>query len=623
MNSVSLTTDAPQRKSSPRSDGLDQAPFIHLVPETWEENLDYRESMRKLASTSARARKNLWIMCRRDILYFLNTFGYVFEPRNSRRLPFNTPQFQKDCIIEMVRSIGRYHLHVKKSRDMRASWSLCAVYAWFWLFQSNFTCLLGSRKEEYVDSPDQKSLFWKILYILDHCPPWMLPKNRTKTFMHMINRDRNNSIDGEASNPEWGRGDRRTTMGKDEFAFWPDDHASLANTDDATKNRIWISTPNGTATAFYEIGKNPAVVKLVLHWTRDPDKAAGLYGTENGKVRLMDPHYVYPANYPYILDGKLRSPWYDAECRERNNDKVRIGQELDLDDFGSVQQFFDANMLDRYATAYCEAPWHVGEIEFDHETLDPTGWSSLAGGRWQLWVHPDAAQKMPTDRRFIVAVDIAAGTGSSNSAIAVGDCKLRRVVALFTSSTVSPETLARIAVAACKFFAGSAGESGALLSWEVNGYGKIFGKTVVEVLKWRNLDYRQKEDSITKKVTDTPGWWSTGANKTSLIGDLRRAIGMTPRPEIIIPSIDIINEMKEFVHGTNGTPEHSGSANAKDPSGAGDAHGDRVIPTALVNRLFPRTPMRSEDKPADPGPGTFKGRQLRHKEKSKAQKYWA
>jgi hypothetical protein len=566
--------------------------------------------------------QSLWICCKRDILYWVNSFVFIEEPRAARVLPFITYPYQDVGFLEMVKAVGNYPLLMKKSRDMGVSWMLVCLFSWFWLFHKYSTFLLGSRKEEYVDSPDTKSLFGKIRFLLDHLPPWMIPKHRT-TFKHLINTERHNNIDGEASNPDWGRGDRRTAMGMDEFAYWPDDWATLAATDDASKCRIWVSTPNGTQTAFYSLSKNPAVRQLILKWTLHPEKTRGLYATENGALKIIDRGYNFPPDYPFILDGKLRSPWYDEMCRERQNDRVRIGQELDLSDFGSVQQFFDDEMLTKYAAEHVEPPLHIGEIDYDPETLEPSGWSSSSGGRWSLYTHFDASQKMPDDRRYVVAADIAAGTGASNSAIIVGDCQTRRIVATFVSPFVTPEALGRMAVVACKWFAGSEkADGGARLTWETNGYGAIFGKTVVDVIRYRNLDYRQKESAITKKPTDVPGWHSSPENKTALLGELRRSVGTQP-PEIIIPAHIIIEEMREFVHGTNGVPEHTGSLNAKDASGAGDAHGDTVIPAALVCRLLRMAPKGETAQTPKVHPDSFKARQEAAQKKRRMDKYWS
>lgn len=600
-----------------------QTPFIHLVPKEFYANLDYREKARRMAASSRRMQQSLLTCCRRDVLYWANTFCYVFEPRSKRKLPSTTSDFQDELIREMVSAIENgYSLLVKKSRDMRVSWTLCIVFLWYWLFHRNSSFLMGSWKEEYVDDQDMKALMPKIDFVFRHLPPWMQPKRYNRVFKHFINHDNGAQISGEASSPKWGRGDRKTAMGMDEFAFWDDDYAALANTDDTTRCRIWVSTPNGPATAFFKQERNAAVRVLRLHWTKDPAKTIGQYSSENGRLVIHDRAYQFPAEYPFVLDGKIHSPWYDRMCIERNNDKVRIGQELDLDDYGSIQQFFDGMTLERYMAQHCEPPYHIGEIEYDADTLQPTGWSSLRGGRWKLWIHPDAAGRMPNDRRFVVACDVSAGTGTSNSTIAVGDCMTRRIVAMFVSPHISPEDLGRLAVITCRAFVGTDKDAGgARLDVEVNGPGEQTRKQVIDLIKYRHVMYRRSEDTITHKETDKPFWFSGPRTKGSLLGDLRRGMATDP-PEIIIPDEEAVQEMREFVFGSEGNPEHARSQNAEDSSGAGDAHGDRVIPIALVKRMFNELPRSDAPGPAKIPVDCYAWRRDRYIKKKREASYW-
>lgn len=71
---------------------------------------------------------------------------------------------------------------IEKSRDMGASWMMCLVSTWFFLFHDHFSALMLSRKEEYVDKKgDNKTLFAKIDFLLKWMPTWLLPPiTRTK-----------------------------------------------------------------------------------------------------------------------------------------------------------------------------------------------------------------------------------------------------------------------------------------------------------------------------------------------------------------------------------------------------------------------------------------------------------
>ena len=68
---------------------------------------------------------------------------------------------------------------IDKSRDMGASWLCVAIAAWYWLFRPDAQVLLVSRVEDLVDRRgDPDCLMWKIDYMLDNLPDWMLPTDR-------------------------------------------------------------------------------------------------------------------------------------------------------------------------------------------------------------------------------------------------------------------------------------------------------------------------------------------------------------------------------------------------------------------------------------------------------------
>ena len=115
-------------------------------------------------------------MCKQDILFYINTFGYIFEPRDAKRLPFITYMFQDPCLLELRDAVGEHDIVVEKSRDMGASWMCVYVLEWFWHFYKDETFLFLSRKEELVDKKgDPKELFSKLDFIHKMQPPWLRP----------------------------------------------------------------------------------------------------------------------------------------------------------------------------------------------------------------------------------------------------------------------------------------------------------------------------------------------------------------------------------------------------------------------------------------------------------------
>jgi len=448
----------------------------------------------------------------------------------------------------------QHDLLIEKTRDMGASWMIIIVFDWMWRFHREVSFLLGSRKEEYVDNGrrDKKSLFGKLDHLNDHLPAWLIPQGYERTHLKLWNGEMGSIITGESTNKDFGRGDRRTAVGFDEFAAVENGFSILQAIYDTTGCRIYNSTHQGTATAFYNRKNNPLIKKLVFHWTQHPVKSKGLYFDEGGKPR---------------------SPWYDKECAIRKH-RILIAQELDIDPQGSADIFFDPTTITKIEQVHCKAPLEYGKLHFDHCGLDTRYFQKTPRGELQLWLNLDSNGSPPADRRYAIGVDIGMGVGgenSSNSAIVVGDCKTQEQVATLATPNMRPEEFAKLAVALAMWF------HRAHLVWESNGPGRIFGKVVTES-GYRNIHYRTNEKSLYSKFSDIPGWVANKDTKLTLLGEYRRA---TALGEYVLRDTDEVNEMYSFVYMENGSVAHSGSTSGIDPSGAKENHGDRVTASAL------------------------------------------
>ena len=533
--------------------------YYKSVPKDFEANLDFRKEMLELAAKDDRAREELWIACSRDLLFYINVFCWTYDPRKSKGvLPFITYNFQdesitsiRDCILE-----GR-DLVIKKSRDMGASWMLLSVFEWFWHFKDGQSFLLVSRNEDYVDKTgNPKALFWKIDFLHKHQPNWLIP-SITRTKLRLTNDENGSTIDGESTTGDVARGDRRTAIGLDEFAAFDVDssYRALASTRDATRCRIFNSTPAGSSNAFYDISHNAEIEQLELHWSLHPEKAEGLYET----------------------GGKMRSPWYDAECK-RCAHSQEIAQELDIDFAGSDYQFFDQKMLTRLMVEYGCPPLKVGDLRYDRDSMMPMAFDEIKNGKLRLWFDPGVICKVPPDREFAIGVDIATGTGSSNSVISVGDCRTGEKVAEYVSSKTRPEELGRLAVALGKWFTGPSMRP-AFMIWEAPGPGRNFGDAVIDA-GYRNF-YCKQDDIKIKRGSGSriPGWWPTKDNKRALYAEYRDALN---EGRFLNKSKEALSECKEIVYTQNGWIQHSKTNASMDPSGARENHGDRPTADALL-----------------------------------------
>ena len=459
---------------------------------------------------------------------------------------------------------------LKRAVIWALSWIYIICTEWCWHFKDLQSFLYVSRVQDLVDkTEDPDCLMWKLDFIHKNQPRWLLPSiNRNK--LHIYNIDNGSTIDGASTTGEVGRGGRRTAILLDEFASVPEGHAVLSATRDTTRCRLFNSTPKGIGNAFYDI-RQTNIKKLRFHWSQHPEKKQGLYRTENGQLLVLDGKYAFSADFPFILDGKLRSPWYDGECA-RAAHPMEIAQELDIDYLGSDFQFFDITVLDRLQAETVRPAYHTGEIEFFDEQSE--GFLELAGGRLQLWIHPGLDGKINDSIQCVIAVDTATGTGSSNSVISVGDKKTGEKIGEFASATIKPHELAKYAVPMARFF------NNAYMIWEANGPGRIFGDCVLES-GYRNIYCRQNDKSITKKVSDVPGWYSTRDAKLALLGDYRKALSTG---DFINRSYQGLRECREYIFTQSGTVEHARSINTIDPTGARENHGDRCIADALLHK---------------------------------------
>lgn len=558
--------------------------LLSRVPKTLRENLAWRRALLEKCRGSRELRAEVWAACSRDILFFCNALGWVFEPREARRLPFLTWGFQDRAMVEIEGAVGKQDIGIEKSRDMGGSWMILYILLWRWLFRKDQAFLLVSRNEDCVDKPsDPDSLFWKLMFILEGLPGWMRP-NIERTNLHLLNRDMRSVIDGASTTGNVGRSGRRLAVLNDEFAAFGtgDDYKALASTQSVTNCRIFLSTPQGGSGAFYDVmhKKDSGLKKIRLHWSDHPHKRPGLYTSERGLVRVLDGGYEFPAGYRFILDGKTRSPWYDNECRRSPIPQI-IAQELDIDYLGSEYAFFDHAKVDGSIERDARTPFQVGDLSWDHQACEARGFSPGDRGGFSLWVNLVGERMVPPqDRPYVVACDVAEGTGASNSCLVVWDNRTKEKVAEYKDPNIDPGLFGSFAVAVCRWFAGEDGESGAFLIWEANGPGRSFGKAVVGA-GHRNIYYRTEEQRLLKKESDFPGWFSTPDAKKGLLTEYRRALceGL-----IVNRSVAALMECKEYIFTAGGAVVHARSQKSVDPSGARESHGDIVIADALATK---------------------------------------
>jgi hypothetical protein len=370
----------------------------------------------------------------------------------------------------------------------------------------------------------------------------------------------------------------------------------MAATDDTSPCRVIVSTPKSAGNEFYRIRQNKHQWVLTLHWSEHPEKAVGLYRIDVSKdgipsVTILDKawHDLH-SGYRFVTEPGgykgLRSPWYDEECKRRS--RFRVAQELDIDYQASGGSFADPAIIERIVEDFCLAPLSVGELAYDTESVEPTGFLSSPSGRLRLWCGLSGGG--PPQDEYVVAGDPSVGAGASNSVWTIANRRTREVVGEWVSPFTKPDKMGEYGVALCKWF------HGAILIWECNGgTGRILGDRVMD-LQYQNLWMRRKESSLDKQESeDTPGFFTTAETKMALISEYLRAV---EGAEFKNRSEDSVREVLEYQI-ENGKVVHVGTK-GDDPSGAEKNHGDRVISAALAWKVISSELMKSKEEADDP-----------------------
>lgn len=555
-----------------------RCPFYYLVPKATHnpdgllnlnDNVRFRRTIMEKATENVEYQKELEVMCARDILFWLNTFGWTYDPRPRKdgrplKIPLVSYGYQDEGILLMNKGLEEQKdVMLLKSRDMGATWISISVFLWRFLYKHDETFLMGSRKEELVEKPgDHKTLFAKVDFLFEHLPSFLKPKaseiERTK--MHFGNLLNGTTIDGESTNADFAAGDRRTGILLDEFALMDNGGQIDAISSQTTNCRIISSTPRGRNHMHkrWEIINDGESGYLInMHWSRHPEKAMGLY---------------------YDDAGKARSPWYDAAAKKIGHRQL-VAQELDMDFVGSGFQFFDEEALLKQEELYVRVPYMVCDLEILNGSLE--GLFQSEKGRLKLWANPDSSNKFPKNRMYTLGIDISTGTGASNSVIVVGDSLIKEKVAEYCCADLAPQEFAKIAVVLGRLFVGP-NDREAYMCWEGNGPGAAFGEKVIE-LGYGNYYRKKVEHSLVRKDSDIPGWYSTREYKRVLLESYRQALA---EERFMERSKWCLAECRKYLYNDQQVPVYERGDTLEDPSGARENHGDRVIATALAWRMI-------------------------------------
>jgi hypothetical protein len=637
-------------------------PFYKLVPKSEIENLQFRIHLQEAARDDVGLQQQLWQMCRRDTLFWLNAFCWLHEPRpRPRVLPFITWPHQDPCIADLESTLGVRDAAIDKSRGEGATWMALMVLLKYWLFgdpmnddYQMFSFGLVSRNEDAVDKVDEPGcLMWKLDFQIEQLPFWMKPdgfdpdKHRKYSTHILTNPENRNTFVGYSATSDVASGGRHTAFLMDEMAKFPrhSDYSAMSSTQYVSDCRWVVSTFKGNHGAYYDLirGQGTSAKVIVLDWKDNPVRNRGLYTVTHGNISPLSDSNPLPSNYDpgdihkmlrnrgFQVEDKILSPWYVNECVRGNATPSSIAEELDRDPERSGSPFFQPDVLQRLKEN-CREPLDTGRLDFFSHSCEPDKWIHDGRGEWLLWCEVLLTGRPSSAYDFVMGIDVAAGGGgslSSNSAISVANVTGQKV-AEFASPRTLPQDLARIAYAAGHWFRGPGGP--AYLIFESNGStGVQFAKSILE-LEYPRLFLDEVETEISRVKQKKPGYWNQGERKRPVLyGSYRQALS---DGNFSNPSAQALDECKFYEHMPGGGIEHvAASSKNEDASGAGHNHGDRATADALCWRgildLSPRTKLGKpkfrneptiEDKCAPDG--SFLARRNEWKKESAVNSLW-
>ena len=593
------------------------------IPKTFERNLIFRKDLHMYLLQDTAARTDFLALAFMDPRIFFDTCLWCPGTEmwaKSRNMPFILYPKQELAVLALKDAIDHGgDLVVNKSRKQGATFLICGVGLIYWLLVQGFQALLGSRVEKLVDTSSEivngivagqeKTLFYKILYMLNTLPDYLKPQFR-KSHLFLQNMDNASSMAGEATDIGFGLGSRAPLIVVDEFAAIEPKLADtlLRNLADVGACCVFNSTQGYWAGAHpydYLLNSGRATVVNLWYW-ENPAQSVGLYRTPaEGLITIEDLDYykkTYPGRfdhvvegvpfdvqtvegtYPFVADGGVsvygapRGVWVDEDFKRPGRTLRGIAQNMLGLAAGARDSFFDLPLIEslkertrepdvRGDLSYAEVGGFIEGVRFT-----PGGSNSLLS--W--WGRLDSGLRPNQRHKYVVGCDISRGTGSSNSVAAVLDVNTREIVGLLVTPRHRVEQFAELVVALCEWVGGT---EPALLIWEENGASEFYAR--VNELSYYNLWRKPGKGS--------EGWRSTsGPNgtKMSMLNRLDSALheGLKPASQfdtVRLNDLNTVNELSAYVF-FEGRIDVGPVSAQMDTSGARAAHGDRVIAVGLA-----------------------------------------
>lgn len=335
--------------------------------------------------------------CKLDPAYFLAMYGYLHEPRKGGNRGGFNPWIPFERQVQMVRWFQCLMVADdekadgagSKCRDVGFSWEMCILITWSWLFEDVFSALLISWKEIFVDSRAPKSLFWKIDKLIQYLPSFLKPKgfvpSKHRIKLYLENPENGNTITGESTTSNSGRGDRVTLAFIDEAAQVPDLLDVWAGLADSTEHRVIGSTESldhGTDFIDIRTGSESEFKpsNFTIDWYEHPLHDVAWYQRQEKRYAarpddfrreiLRDPYVASQYVYPTVREMEAQP------CMHIPGNPLYIGIDPGFDDSCAIV-YIQFNMvsgkyeiLNGYTNRKMLADFYVPFLTGDYEDME-------------------------------------------------------------------------------------------------------------------------------------------------------------------------------------------------------------------------------------------------------------
>jgi len=387
--------------------------------------------------------------CKTNPRYCIETYFSVVAGAN--RVPFKLFPHQ----IKTLDAYEKYqNVITMKTRQMGFTTFTGAWIAWNMMTKNNFHVLIISKRLD-----DTKKFIAEIKAIIDEVIkeyPWLcrgyVEGHNNKTYFKL--EKTNSTLTGQSTTDDAGRGfSAINALVIDEVAFIDRKSPEKMNEIVAAAGialttvrgkMIAISTPKGQSGWYYDTYNNadkkgfrivnahwtehPNYKKGTYKWIKDPNKPAG------GYIKFLDqswPDQVFDVatgmyielkkdEYQFVLDGKIRSPWYDFESRRLGPERTRCeldcsfmgtgGEVLDADTLRELQLFLENSAYKEFSNPFA----HINGIYREYkEYIEPV-----------------------VGRRYVLSADVATGDGSDYSAFTIIDVETLDICGTFKAQLI-------------------------------------------------------------------------------------------------------------------------------------------------------------------------------------------